>query len=881
MTPDALSGRLIQFAEHPVSSTTDTGDVVSVHSCDLDGDNDVDLVAAAIGSIYSNPNNVTWFENDGNENFTMHIISEDFGDAKAVFCANVDGDGDMDVVAGHTYYGETAWFENDGDENFTEHFISSIRSTALQVIDLDGDTDMDIVGASSGGDDIVWWENDGSQVFTIHTLDSSYNGASAVYAIDMDSDDDLDILGSAQFAGVITWWENDGSQDFTPHTIEGDYYGAYGVHAVDLEDDGDIDVLGVSWSADEVAWWENDGAEGFTKHVLSDAFDLARAIRGTDLDGDGNVDILAGGEGGGIAWWENDGNENFSQHTIDPDAAATAVHASDIDGDSDLDVLGAVEVVAWWEHLPNAAPELTWTGEANYVDDGLHPEAGEPGAAYVYRVAYSDANSDPPGSVQVHIKKGGSDIAGSPFAMSCDTGDYVAGVICTYTKAGLDPGTDYSYLFVGQDDQGSAATPTGELDAPDVVITYPTLDWPGDANYETDGLHPELAEASDDYVYRVKYADAGGDPPGSVQVHIKKGGTDIVGSPFAMSCDTGDYVAGVVCTYTKTGLDMGTDYSYLFVGQDDHGNPATPTQELTAPDVIAFYKAFLPLVLVDAGPPQAAPVLDDIEHYGTGSYTVSWSSVPKATTYVLEEDNDPAFPSPVVVYDEEATSTSVDGQAEGTYYYRVRAVNSFGSSEWSATKSVTVGPPAAPKLEPIENDDGDGTYTVHWSAVAATTVYTLEEASTLAFTDTVEVYAGSDVSVEISGRDLGTYYYRVKASNDFGSSGWSEPESVEVTVPGLLPQPGVWDCTSGPGITVRFTVSPDSRSASDGYIRISCGSLSIPGPEAIEDNSFGLLDPDARGHISLTFDSETHGSGGFSIILSDSCWAMGTMHCSP
>jgi hypothetical protein len=130
--------------------------------------------------------------------------------------------------------------------------------------------------------------------------------------------------------------------------------------------------------------------------------------------------------------------------------------------------------------------------------------------------------------------------------------------------------------------------------------------------------------------------------------------------------------------------------------------------------------------------------------------------------------------------------------------------------------------------------------------------------------------------------EVGTYHYRVKASNGFGDSSWSNVRFVEVThIPGILPQSGVWDCWSGPGITVRFTVSGDSASASNGYISIGCGFLTIPGPEPIVNSSFDLLDPGGDGHISVTFDSETSGSGGFSIFKSDSCWAAGTMHCSP
>ena len=103
--PVARSGRLIQFAEHPISSTSDTGDVVSVHSCDLDGDSDVDIVAAATGAWSTNPNNITWFENDGNSppGFTEHYVTVGYGngymDVQAIDM-NQDGSLDLLVAAG-------------------------------------------------------------------------------------------------------------------------------------------------------------------------------------------------------------------------------------------------------------------------------------------------------------------------------------------------------------------------------------------------------------------------------------------------------------------------------------------------------------------------------------------------------------------------------------------------------------------------------------------------------------------------------------------------------------------------------------------------------------------------------------------------------------
>ena len=56
----------------------------------------------------SNDNKIAWYENDGSENFNKSTI--DFTDAQAVYAADIDGDGAMDVLGGSD--GELAWFES-------------------------------------------------------------------------------------------------------------------------------------------------------------------------------------------------------------------------------------------------------------------------------------------------------------------------------------------------------------------------------------------------------------------------------------------------------------------------------------------------------------------------------------------------------------------------------------------------------------------------------------------------------------------------------------------------------------------------------------------------------------------------------------------------
>jgi hypothetical protein len=60
----------------------------------------------------------------------------------------------------------------------------------------------------------------------------------------------------------------------------------------------------------------------------------------------------------------------------------------------------------------------------------------------------------------------------------------------------------------------------------------------------------------------------------------------------------------------------------------------------------------------------------------------------------------------------------------------------------------------------------------------------------------------------VSVSETGTYYYRVKASNDFGETGWSNVESTQVTVaPPPCPQTGEWSGTTSQGTTIYFDVS--------------------------------------------------------------------------
>jgi hypothetical protein len=94
---------------------------------------------------------------------------------------------------------------------------------------------------------------------------------------------------------------------------------------------------------------------------------------------------------------------------------------------------------------------------------------------------------------------------------------------------------------------------------------------------------------------------------------------------------------------------------------------------------------------------------------------------------------------------------------------------------------VTVIPvPAAPVLSAISNPDLNGDYLVDWNDVATATSYELQEDDNASFTTPSTRYIGSASQYAITGQPVGTWYYRVRASNGTGPSPWSNTQSVAV-----------------------------------------------------------------------------------------------------
>ncbi len=216
--------------DQPVQ-TVIAGDADHARGCavgDIDGDGDMDVVTCT--PIHNYPHGwVYWWERQSGGSWIRHIVDGDFYGACHVSVADVDGDGDTDVLAA-AYYGDEdespegwrngryAWFENlTGDgSTWTQHLVGEMfwEARYIDACDLDGDGDVDIVGASELTDgvweedgDISWFENvHGVGVQWVqHDLETERNSAEA-HVADIDGDGDMDVISGEQ--GRIGWWEN-------------------------------------------------------------------------------------------------------------------------------------------------------------------------------------------------------------------------------------------------------------------------------------------------------------------------------------------------------------------------------------------------------------------------------------------------------------------------------------------------------------------------------------------------------------------------------------------------------------------------------------------------------------------------------------------------
>ena len=273
-------------------------------SVDFDSDQDMDVLAC---SYYLNQ--VVFFENDGNQVFTMHVISTLVQHPLTLAAGDIDMDGDLDIICATQDAGTgMVLLRNDGNLNFTYLQLStqSYSSTWAAIADLDKDNDMDIIGnnfMASGG--LLWYEQTAPLTFTEHLVPFPWAHGGALG--DIDGDGDLDFAG-ASCGSSIAWFENDGNNVFTKHTLTGSLNCPVSVEIADIDNDGHNDIVSEAWGSNKISWWKNDGNQSFTMHLICDTLINPSGLCVADLNHDSLPDIIAGSYSRKLDWFENKGS---------------------------------------------------------------------------------------------------------------------------------------------------------------------------------------------------------------------------------------------------------------------------------------------------------------------------------------------------------------------------------------------------------------------------------------------------------------------------------------------------------------------------------------------------------------------------------------------
>ena len=239
-----------------------------------------------------------------------------------------------------------------------------ISSNAIEVIDafpadMDGDGDIDVLaakpGSPFGGGSIVIYRNNGNGSFT--ELNNRFPGSSAalvsnVVGSDLDNDGDIDVVvGSSGFSsGGVRVYRNNGNLSFTRTFDNGNAPGLWDIHLADLNRDNRPEIIfSLGGSFDQIGIYINSGNLSSWGSLISaktgtNTGDEPRSLHAADIDGDGDMDVISASDGDDkISWYENNGSQSFTARDLNTSSGmgVTGVFATDLDLDGDIDIFSA------------------------------------------------------------------------------------------------------------------------------------------------------------------------------------------------------------------------------------------------------------------------------------------------------------------------------------------------------------------------------------------------------------------------------------------------------------------------------------------------------------------------------------------------------------
>ncbi len=173
---------------------------------DLDYDGDMDICTG----VYT-ADSLVWYQNDGaGVSWTRHTISGSFNGARGGWFNDFNGDGHIDVMAPCATGDSLCWFENADNTGtiWTRHFIDTYDNPWMaNTADIDDDGDSDVMVCGSTESISYWYENDGTGNWTKHTICDRYSGPMYVGAFDIDGDGVMEALVTDSYSDIVAYYD--------------------------------------------------------------------------------------------------------------------------------------------------------------------------------------------------------------------------------------------------------------------------------------------------------------------------------------------------------------------------------------------------------------------------------------------------------------------------------------------------------------------------------------------------------------------------------------------------------------------------------------------------------------------------------------------------
>lgn len=280
--------------------------------------------------------------------------------AKILF-ADLNGSGNMDYVAISSQQRSITFHEGAGDGTFTEGSALPMSAmpldvpTGIGVADVDGDGDLDVLATIAGMDEVRLYRNSGSVDGFVDALPSDITSVGSqptgLALADFNLDGMPDLAVSNRGDQTIQLFFNDGNGSFAPQVpVATQQMNPAGIKCADFNADGSMDlaVTGETTGGFEVRIFRGDaemGSLSFAGSYIID--DTVNSMELGDFNSDGLLDLAIGQSTFAssdifIMMNLDDGALGFQNQRVSMGTVGPAnVMVSDLDNDSNLDILVA------------------------------------------------------------------------------------------------------------------------------------------------------------------------------------------------------------------------------------------------------------------------------------------------------------------------------------------------------------------------------------------------------------------------------------------------------------------------------------------------------------------------------------------------------------